>query len=80
MPPSITIDRTGGCAGHCGRTARDHVVAAGHELREVSAYHLRQGGRVGIVGVGGRRDILAAIWNRRLSITAVEFIYHVGAL
>lgn len=35
-------------------------------------YHLRQGGNVGIVGVGGGRDILAAIWSGSPSITAVE--------
>jgi hypothetical protein len=43
-------------------------------------YHLRPAGRVGIVGVGGGRDILAAIWSRSPSITAVEINDHVVAL
>lgn len=43
-------------------------------------YHLRQGGRVAIVGVGGGRDILAAIWSRSPSITGVEINDHVVAL
>ncbi len=34
-------------------------------------YHLRSGD-VGIIGVGGGRDILSAIWGGATSITAVE--------
>lgn len=43
-------------------------------------YHLRKGGTVGIVGVGGGRDVLAAIWSRSPSITAVEINNNVVAL
>ena len=43
-------------------------------------YQLRKAGRVGIVGVGGGRDILAAIWSRSPSITAVEINSNVVAL
>lgn len=35
-------------------------------------YHLRKGGRVAVVGVGGGRDILSAIWSGSPSVTAVE--------
>ncbi len=35
-------------------------------------YHLRNGS-VAIIGVGGGRDILAAIWGRSTSITAIEY-------
>jgi hypothetical protein len=35
------------------------------------AYHLRSGD-VGIIGVGGGRDVLTAIWGRSRSITAIE--------
>jgi hypothetical protein len=35
-------------------------------------YYLRKGGNVGIIGVGGGRDILSAIWGRSRSVTAVE--------
>lgn len=35
-------------------------------------YYLRKGGTVAVVGVGGGRDILAAIWSGSPSITAVE--------
>lgn len=43
-------------------------------------YHLRQAGKVGIVGVGGGRDILSAIWSGSRSITAVEINNNVLAL
>lgn len=35
-------------------------------------YYLRRGGKVGIIGVGGGRDILSALWARSRSVTAVE--------
>ncbi|MEZ5417729.1 MAG: hypothetical protein R2708_10330 [Vicinamibacterales bacterium] len=35
-------------------------------------YHLRKGGRVAVVGVGGGRDILSAIWSGSPSVTGVE--------
>lgn len=43
-------------------------------------YHLRKGGRVAVVGVGGGRDILAAIWSGSPSITGVEINNNVVAL
>lgn len=43
-------------------------------------YHLRKGGTVGIVGVGGGRDILSAIWSGSPSITAVEINDNIVAL
>ena len=35
-------------------------------------YFIRRGGDVGIIGVGGGRDILSAIWGESRSVTAVE--------
>ncbi len=35
-------------------------------------YHLRKGGRVAVVGVGGGRDVLSAIWSGSTAVTAVE--------
>ncbi|MFN7979291.1 MAG: hypothetical protein U0P30_14235 [Vicinamibacterales bacterium] len=43
-------------------------------------YHLRKGGRTGIVGVGGGRDILSAIWSGSPAITAVEINDNVVSL
>lgn len=43
-------------------------------------YHLRKGGRVGIVGVGGGRDILSAIWSGSPNVTAVEINDNVVSL
>ena len=43
-------------------------------------YHLRTGGRVAIVGVGGGRDVLAAIWSQSPSITGIEINNKVVAL
>jgi hypothetical protein len=36
------------------------------------AYHLRKGGDVGIIGVGGGRDVLTAIWAGSRSVTGIE--------
>lgn len=35
-------------------------------------YHLRKGGDVAIIGVGGGRDILTALWARSRSVTGIE--------
>ncbi len=35
-------------------------------------YHLRKGGDVAVIGVGGGRDLLTAIWSRCKSVTGVE--------
>jgi spermidine synthase len=35
-------------------------------------YHLRTGGDVGIIGVGGGRDVCTALWARSRSITGIE--------
>ena len=35
-------------------------------------YHLRRRGDVAVIGVGGGRDILTALWARSTSITAIE--------
>jgi hypothetical protein len=42
-------------------------------------YHLRKGGDVGIIGVGGGRDVLTALWANSKSVTGIElnqiFVY-----
>ena len=43
-------------------------------------YHLRKGGRVAVVGVGGGRDVLAAIWSGSPSVTGIEINNNVVAL
>lgn len=35
-------------------------------------YHLRKGGDVGVVGVGGGRDLLNALWGRSRSVEGIE--------
>ena len=35
-------------------------------------YHLRPGGKVAVIGVGGGRDILTALWAGSTSITGIE--------
>jgi spermidine synthase len=35
-------------------------------------FHLRKGGKVAVVGVGGGRDILAALWAESDSVTGIE--------
>jgi spermidine synthase len=46
----------------------------------VLPYYLRKGGAVAVVGVGGGRDILAAIWAGSRTVTAVEINDNVLAL
>jgi hypothetical protein len=43
-------------------------------------YYLRKGGAVAVVGVGGGRDVLAAIWAGSRSVTAIEINNNVLAL
>jgi hypothetical protein len=35
-------------------------------------YHLRKGGRVAVIGVGGGRDLLTALWAGSRSVTGIE--------
>jgi hypothetical protein len=35
-------------------------------------YHLRKGGDAAIIGVGGGRDLLTALWGRSRSVTGIE--------
>ena len=35
-------------------------------------YHLRRGGNVAVIGVGGGRDLLTALWARSRSVTGIE--------
>ena len=43
-------------------------------------YQIRKGGTVAVIGVGGGRDILAAIWSQSPSITGVEINNNIIAL
>ncbi len=43
-------------------------------------YYLRRGGDVAVVGVGGGRDVLAAIWGGSRTVTGVEINGNVVAL
>jgi hypothetical protein len=43
----------------------------GHDLTSLP-YHLRPEGDVAVIGVGGGRDILAALWAKSRSVTGVE--------
>jgi len=35
-------------------------------------YHLRKGGKVAVIGVGGGRDLLTALWANSSSVTGIE--------
>ena len=43
-------------------------------------YQIRKGGTVAVIGVGGGRDILAAIWSQSPAITGVEINNNIIAL
>lgn len=42
-----------------------------HDVTSVP-YHLRKGGNAGVIGVGGGRDVLTALWGECRSVTGVE--------
>src|SRR5205823_4887276 len=42
-----------------------------HDLTSLP-YHLRTGGDAAVIGVGGGRDVLTALWARSRSVTGIE--------
>jgi hypothetical protein len=49
----------------------DSLAWVQHDVTSLP-YHLRRGGRVAVVGVGGGRDLLTALWARSRSVTGIE--------
>ncbi|MCH2106840.1 MAG: hypothetical protein MK291_09385, partial [Planctomycetes bacterium] len=49
----------------------DDLAWAGYDVTSLP-YHIRRDGDAGIIGVGGGRDLLTAIWGGSKSVTGVE--------
>lgn len=51
--------------------APEEIAWVRHDVTSVP-YHLRKGGHAGVIGVGGGRDVLTALWGESRSVTGVE--------
>lgn len=49
----------------------DDLIWTSHDVSSLP-YHIRAGGDVAVIGVGGGRDLLTALWARSRSVTGVE--------
>lgn len=67
----LTIDGEAGTPVTQWNGAPDTLDWTQYDLTALP-YHLRQRGDVGVIGVGGGKDILAALWARSRSITGIE--------
>jgi hypothetical protein len=63
-----------GCAGTVLTTWDGDPGSLAWVQHDVTAlpYHLRRGGDVAVIGVGGGRDLLTALWARSRSVTGIE--------
>ena len=73
-----TVESVGMAIDGCAGTALTAWDGNPDSLRwvqhDVTAlpYHLRRGGNVAVIGVGGGRDLLTALWARSRSVTGIE--------
>ena len=51
--------------------SRDALVWTSYDVSSLP-YHLRQGGKAAVIGVGGGRDLLTALWAQSRSVLGVE--------
>ena len=49
----------------------DDIAWVGYDVTSLP-YHIRRNGDAGIIGVGGGRDLLTAVWGASTSVTGVE--------
>jgi hypothetical protein len=67
----LVID--GSADTHATRWDGDPASLAWVQYDVTSApYHLRKGGNAAVIGVGGGRDVLTALWARSRSVTGIE--------
>jgi len=67
----MTIDGLAGTSMTAWDQRRESLDWIGHDVTSL-AYHLRRGKDVAVIGVGGGRDLLSALWSRARSITGIE--------
>ena len=52
----------------------DSLAWVQHDVTSLP-YHLRRGGDAGVIGVGGGRDLLTALWGESRSVVGIEINY-----
>ncbi|MEX1311067.1 MAG: hypothetical protein AB1Z65_11650 [Candidatus Sulfomarinibacteraceae bacterium] len=67
----MTIDGLAGTSMTSWDRRRESLDWIAHDVTSL-AYHLRRGKDVAVIGVGGGRDLLSALWSRARSITGIE--------
>lgn len=67
----MTIDGLAGTSMTAWDQRRESLDWIAHDVTSL-AYHLRRGTDVAVIGVGGGRDLLSALWSRARSITGIE--------
>jgi len=67
----MTIDGLAGTSMTAWDQRRESLDWIAHDVTSL-AYHLRRGKDVAVIGVGGGRDLLSALWSRARSITGIE--------
>ena len=68
---SMTIDGLAGTSMTNWDRRLESLDWLAHDVTAL-AYHLRRGKDVAVIGVGGGRDLLTALWSRARSITGIE--------
>lgn len=68
---SMTIDGLAGTSMIAWDQRRESLDWVAHDVTSL-AYHLRAGKDIAIIGVGGGRDLLSALWSGARSITGIE--------
>jgi spermidine synthase len=86
MPPTfgqrLVIDGSADTVVTKWNGQRENLFWTAYDVTSVP-YAIRKGGDVGVIGVGGGRDLLSAIWGEAKSVTGVEinsalYDLHVG--
>ena len=68
---AMAIDGCAGTALTAWDGNPDSLGWVGHDVTALP-YYLRRGGNVAVIGVGGGRDLLTALWARSRSVTGIE--------
>jgi hypothetical protein len=67
----MTIDGLAGTSMTSWDQRRESLDWIAHDVTSL-AYHLRRGKDVAVIGIGGGRDLLSALWSGARSITGIE--------
>lgn len=75
LPPRskvrMLLDGDAGTAMHAWDGTREDLAWVEYDVTSLP-YHLRRGGKAAVIGVGGGRDLLSALWGESRSVVGVE--------